>query len=242
MNSLQSENGRKGKRRGVYMLKSKLGVVLAVKCIGLSFISGSCFAKLPKTWTPLSPVLVARMEQSTLKMKLSEDDVNGIITYLNNMQAPTPELVKLQAKLPKTALELLRAAQSRGVDLSEAENMATYLYGLVDKFQFKHINKFDENTSHIIGREWQEIDYSGENMTWEKQQLKYQPYGIVNFKSRAQLERFFPIESKLSYLLKFMSRKSKCFNSLILILFKIRDQFLLSTFFNIYFINSFLHA
>ena len=35
----------------------------------------------------------------------------------------------------------------------------------------------------IIGREWHEIDYSGESMTWQKQKIKYAPYGISNFKT-----------------------------------------------------------
>ena len=39
------------------------------------------------------------------------------------------------------------------------------------------------NTSHIIGRNWWEINYSGENMTWQGQKTKYAPYGITDFKS-----------------------------------------------------------
>jgi len=36
-------------------------------------------------------------------------------------------------------------------------------------------------------------------MTWQSQKKKYAPYGITNFKSLDNLEKFFPIESKLPY-------------------------------------------
>lgn len=179
---------------------SKSKTTLLVSLLFLTLVASSpSIAIVPKNWSPLTPVLLSRYEQIDAKMKLSEAQVNSIIRYLTDLKTPTPELTKLQYVLPKTTLELLRSIQLRGVDLSEAEKMAVYMQGLVTKFQFRQINKFDENTSHIIGREWPEIDYSGENMTWEAQRLKYMPYGIEDFKSAEQLARFFPIEAKLPY-------------------------------------------
>jgi len=163
------------------------------------FTSSQSIAIVPRNWSPLTPVLLSRYEQQDPKMKLSEAQVNATIRYLTELQTPTPELSNLQHTLPKTTLELLRSVQSRGVDLAEAEKMAKYMQGLLAKFQFRYVNKFDENTSHIIGRDWPEIDYSGEGMTWEKQRLKYMPYGIEDFKSAEQLARFFPVEAKLPY-------------------------------------------
>jgi len=172
-------------------------LVLVFSCL---FIAPSAsMANVPKAWAPLSITLLGRYEQQEPKMKLNEQQVENFISYLNKLKTPTPELIKLQTKLPKTTLELLRATQSRGVDLAEAEKMASYLYTLVDKCKFKHVNKFDENTSHIIGRDWPEIDYTGEGMTWEAQRLKYLPYGIEDFRSAAQLAKFFPVEAKLPY-------------------------------------------
>ncbi|MBN8828167.1 MAG: hypothetical protein J0H68_05620 [Sphingobacteriia bacterium] len=46
--------------------------------------------------------------------------------------------------------------------------MALFLNEIVIKYDLKNIEAFDENTSHIIAKEWHEIDYSGENMTWQK--------------------------------------------------------------------------
>jgi hypothetical protein len=102
----------------------------------------------------------------------------------------------------ETPSEVLMAVSKRGLDLKEAEKMAEYLVAVVNAFRFSNAAAFDENTSHIIGREWSEIDYSGESMTWQKQQAKYRPYGIENFKSLECLKKFIPVESRLPYFKK----------------------------------------
>jgi hypothetical protein len=58
-----------------------------------------------------------------------------------------------------------------------------------------------------MGRQWHEIDYSGEGMTWEKQKAFYAPYGIDHFKSLACLEEFFKVESQLPYFRKIYKPK-----------------------------------
>ncbi len=95
--------------------------------------------------------------------------------------------------------ELLFAIQARGLDKQEAEKIAAYLQHVPKEYHIHKVAKFDENTSHIIGREWHEIDYSGEGMTWEGQKAKYKSYGITNFKSVTNLKKFFPVESQLAY-------------------------------------------
>ncbi|MEM8562481.1 MAG: hypothetical protein AAGF57_09625, partial [Pseudomonadota bacterium] len=86
-----------------------------------------------------------------------------------------------------------------GLRLDEAERMANYLDGVPATYAINNTAYFDENTSHIIGREWHEIDYTGEGMDWQQQKQKYAPYGITHFKSLDNLQRFFPIESTLPY-------------------------------------------
>lgn len=158
--------------------------------------------QLPSAWNKFGTILQARYEQPQTKMKLSQAQLNSFISFLENLTQPTPELLKLQVILPKTTLELIRAIESRGVTLVEAEKMAAYLQTVSARFSIKNVAAFDENTSHIIGREWSEIDYGGEGMTWQKQQLKYKPYGITNFKTLENLTKFFPVESKLPYFKK----------------------------------------
>jgi hypothetical protein len=146
--------------------------------------------------------LINRVEQSSLKMKISAERANSFVEFLTALQKPTPKLMRLEDVLPKTTLELLMAVHERHLALTEAEEMAEYLQTLVEKFQFQNLSAFDENTSHIIGREWHEIDYSGEGMTWQKQRQHYLPYGIIDFKSVGSLSKFFPVESELSYFKK----------------------------------------
>lgn len=154
---------------------------------------------LTPTWEPFKPILIQRLNQKAPKMQLNAKQVASFVQYLNQLESPTNNLSQLEKIMPKTSLELLMATHNRNLPLSEAEKMAAYLDILVHKYNFKNLNAFDENTSHIIGREWHEIDYSGENMTWRKQQLKYQPYGITDFKSLDTLKKFFVVESKLPY-------------------------------------------
>ncbi|KIJ88837.1 hypothetical protein [Rickettsia asembonensis] len=80
--------------------------------------------------------------------------------------------------------------------------MAKYLQELVGFYNFQNVAAFDENTSHIIGRQWHEIDYSGESMTWQGQKAKYARYDITDFKSVDCLKKFFKVESKLPYFTK----------------------------------------
>lgn len=158
--------------------------------------------RVPELWHKFGPILQSRYEQSKPKMKLSLEQVNSFISFINNPKLDAPQLLALQTILPKTTLELLRAVESRGVTLNEAEQMALYLQIVPEKFGIKNIAAFDENTSHIIGRDWHEIDYNGEGMTWKKQQLKYKPYGITNFKTLDNLTKFFPVEAQLPYFKK----------------------------------------
>lgn len=154
---------------------------------------------LLKEWQPLCPILQSRVEQKAHKMKLNESAAHTLEQHLQTEQFNFVYLAKLQQLMPKTTTELLMAAYNRGLNKREADLMAKYLIAEVNLYQFKNLPAFDNNTSHIIGREWYEIDYSGENMTWKKQKEKYTPYGVLHFKSLACLKKFFSVESKLPY-------------------------------------------
>jgi len=154
---------------------------------------------LPQKWQPLCPVLQTRVLQTVKKMRLQESEANSLEHYLQTLNENFVYLPKLQTIMPKTTTELLRATEKRGLEKGEADKMAGYLINQVAFFKFKNLSAFDNNTSHIIGREWHEIDYSGERMTWIKQREKYAPYGITNFKSLACLQKFFPVEARLPY-------------------------------------------
>lgn len=155
--------------------------------------------QLPIEWAVLDPIICARLTQPIQKMKLTKHQVNHFIGFLWTIPPSTPSLLALTDLLPKTTLALLRGVEMRGVPLDEAEKMAAYLSKVPEIYSVHNIAAFDENTSHIMGRQWHEIDYSGEGMTWQQQQQKYAPYDITDFKSLVNLEKFFPVESQLPY-------------------------------------------
>lgn len=156
--------------------------------------------RLPESWENLCDILEQRVSQTMPKMKLKESEVVALEQFLATRTFV--QIHALHSLLPKTSIELLMAIRFRGVPADEAQSIAHYLKDIVASCQFQNIKAFDNNTSHIIGREWHEIDYSGEGMTWKKQQEHYAPYGITNFRTLENVKKFFPVESKLPYFKK----------------------------------------
>lgn len=185
--------------------------VLFVLYIGQVQASRHC--NMPEVWQSLCPILERRIEQTQSKMKLQEPIVLDLESFLNKRHYPFEALHALQKVMPKTTIELLMAVRFRGVSVEHAEGIARYIKTIVNACQFKNKSAFDENTSHIIGREWQEIDYSGEGMTWQKQKSKYASFGITNFKTEENVKKFFSVESRLPYFKKiYQPENCKIFN------------------------------
>lgn len=153
-------------------------------------------------WGNLCSVLQKRITQSHLKMKLEKSVVVKFENFLLKSNLSLSSLKELQHIAPKTTIELLMAIAFRCVTIEDAEGIARYLNTMVLSYDFENINAFDENTSHIIGRDWHQIDYSNEGMTWKKQKEKYQCYNITNFKTLENIKKFFKVESKLPYFKK----------------------------------------
>jgi hypothetical protein len=140
-------------------------------------------------------------------MKLREADVQQISLLLSQDHFAWVHMQELRKLAPKTTLELLFSICFRDLSKEEADKIAGYLLELLQKFHFQYPAKFDANTSHVIGRKWHEIDYSGEGMTWQSQRKKYQPYGIIDFRTKENIAAFFQIESKLPYFKKIYQPK-----------------------------------
>ncbi|MBX9804943.1 MAG: hypothetical protein K2Y18_04215 [Alphaproteobacteria bacterium] len=179
------------------MTKHVLKLILPM--VLFAWHTGARECRLPSEWQELCRILNARVAQKQPKMKLEDAEASSLETFLRETKADLPNLNALKTILPKTTLELLMAIHKRGLSAEESELMAAYLKDLTAAFQFQNVGAFDNNTSHIIGREWHEIDYTGEGMTWKKQRAKYAPYGITHFKSLDCLEKFFPVEARLPY-------------------------------------------
>ena len=93
--------------------------------------------------------------------------------------------------MPRSLVELARAVAERGVSVEEADAIARYLVRVVDALRFERLAVFDENHSHVCGREWHEIDYSGEGMTWRSQRDDWAPKGVVDFKRARHIHAYF---------------------------------------------------
>ncbi len=165
---------------------------------------------LPNQWGDLCHILENRLNQKSLKMKLTEREVLEFEKFLTTTKFDFLKLYELQKILPKTTIELLMSMVLRDVDFTQAEYIACYLQEVVQSCRFENIKAFDNNTSHIIGRKWHEIDYSGEAMTWQGQKEKYTPYGITDFRTLENMKKFFAVEGNLPYFNKIYKPIKKC--------------------------------
>jgi hypothetical protein len=147
-------------------------------------------------------VIEARVAQTKRKMKLEPAEGLRVARYVAEDFPSMPETVSLSRSMPKTAVELVRSVHERGVSPLEAEKMARYMARLSESLKPKNHAALDENTSHVIGREWEDIDYRDENLDGAKQKRIYTAKGIPHFKDAATLEHFFRVESKVPYFAK----------------------------------------
>ena len=147
----------------------------------------------------VADVISARVSQEKPKRKLTPGQGLHACCYALGDLPRMPSALRLSVLMPKTTIELLMAARERGLTRDEAEKMSAYLLRLRESMRMQNPKPFDENTSHVIGRQWHEIDYSGEGMTWQAQMDFYAPKGVPDFRSEASLRRFFEIEAKMPY-------------------------------------------
>lgn len=177
----------------------KYYAILFIVFISFSKVALAFDCKLNGTWQKLCPILEKRINQKQTKMKLKEYEAIQFQDYVLANNKSLSNIHNLIDTMPKTTIELIMGIIFRQTDCFEAEKIAIYLNDLIVYFQFKNPAAFDENTSHIIAKNWNQIDYSGESMTWQGQKAKYAKYGITDFKTIDNIKKFFPIESKLPY-------------------------------------------
>jgi len=160
-------------------------------------------------FAPLAEIVAVRVAQARRKMKLSEDEARAVCEALLAELPNMPEARRMVALMPKASIELVRSVRERGVPRDEAERMATFLLDTRTALQMDNTAAFDENCSHVVGREWSDIDYRDEGMQWEKQRNIYVPKGVLHFKDVANLRQFFRVESQAPYFQKVYGVKGK---------------------------------
>jgi hypothetical protein len=135
-------------------------------------------------------VIARRAAQAHPKMKLDPEAALAAARALLEV-AGREAFRRLHAVMPHSTVELARAVRERGVPTGEAEAIARYLVAFTRALAFERLAVFDENHSHVTGRDWDEIDYRGEGMTWREQQAYWSPRGVADFKRRAHIHAYF---------------------------------------------------
>lgn len=143
-------------------------------------------------------VIAKRSAQRERKMRLSADEALAAATALLDV-ADREAFRSLVAVMPRSTVELARAVHERGVPVEEAETIARYLADVAATLAFERLHVFDENHSHVTGREWHEIDYSGEGMTWQGQRDYWTPHGVRSFETAADIHAYFVGAEKLPH-------------------------------------------
>jgi hypothetical protein len=138
----------------------------------------------------VADVIARRMAQRTPKMRLDaaagERAGRAVLAVSDR-----PSFGALHRAMPRSTVELARAIAERGLELAEAEAIATYLVRVVDALDFERLATFDDNHSHVTGRDWHQIDYSGEGMSWQGQRDYWVPRGVGSFKRAADIHAYF---------------------------------------------------
>ncbi len=149
--------------------------------------------------TRAAGIIDRRVKQRSPKMKLTKAQAINLAGYLLRDLAMMPNTTLLYYEMPRATLELVRAVHERGVSKQEAEKISSYLLRFIDSMDFGNLKQLDINHSHIIGREWEQIDYSGEPLDPQRQKRNGQRMGVMNFKEARYIHKYFVHASKAKY-------------------------------------------
>jgi hypothetical protein len=140
--------------------------------------------------------IARRVAQPRPKMKLSRSEA---LTAALALLEHGPRFRVLHDVMPRSTVELARAVRDRDLPIDEAERIAIYLVEVVRALDFARLATFDENHSHVTGRDWPQIDYTGEGMTWQSQKADWQPRGVTDFRTVTSIHAYFVGAEKLPH-------------------------------------------
>jgi hypothetical protein len=161
------------------------------RCGGSSSLTEALGALTREGYGAAARHISRRVRQRRPKMKLGRAEACAAVTALRRLAAASPTMRALHDVMPRSLIELARAVAERGVGRREAKAMAAYLVGLVQTLRPGNLAQLDENHSHVIGRDWPEIDYGGEGTSWRARRAYWRRYGVKDFKRAEHLQRYF---------------------------------------------------
>ena len=143
-------------------------------------------------------VIARRVAQARAKMRLTRQEGRAAAASLVAL-ADREAWRALHAVMPRSTVELARAVAERGLPVADAEAIARYLVQVVGALRFERLATFDDNHSHVTGRDWHEIDYSGEGMTWQGQKAYWVPRGVVSFRKAEHIRAYFTAAERMEH-------------------------------------------
>ncbi len=132
-------------------------------------------------------------------MRLSGEEGLRAASYLLEGLPVMPRVRALIGVMPKTCVELVRGVNERGVQAQDAESIADYLARMIDSMRLARVGTFDECCSHVLGRRWSQVDYSGESLDPRKQERFYSSRGVPDLLTAVHVRRYFAVESEMPY-------------------------------------------
>lgn len=143
-------------------------------------------------------VIARRWAQRAPKMRLDGAAAEAAARAVLGL-ADREAFVALHRVMPRSTVELARSTVERGVAVADAEAIAGYLVRVVAALDFERRATFDDNHAHVTGRDWHQIDYAGEGMTWQGQRDYWVPRGVAGFKRAADIHAYFVGAERLSH-------------------------------------------
>jgi hypothetical protein len=151
------------------------------------------------SFSALNDIIARRVAQSKTKMKLTPDEGRLAEGYLRSDLPLMPTASALAGRMPKTTIEIIRAIHERNVTREDAEGMAAYLNRMLDSMHLSKLDTFDDCCSHVLGRRWDQIDYSGEGQSWQSQERLYSSRGAPDLLTAEHVRKYFAVESRMPY-------------------------------------------
>jgi hypothetical protein len=135
-------------------------------------------------------VIAGRVAQAQPKMRLTASEARTAALAVRDLAGSEP-VRALHDVMPRSTVELARAVAERDLPPADAVAIAAYLVQFVAVLDFERLATFDDNHSHVTGRHWHDIDYSGEGMTWQRQRAYWAPRGVADFRTVASIHAYF---------------------------------------------------
>lgn len=150
----------------------------------------------------LADAIERRVGQKGKKMGLTAKQADALSADLMRLLPKMPKASMLADLMPRSVVELVASVSQRKLALKDAEDIASFHIQLTGAMGFRNLKQFDSNHSHVIGRRWNQIDYSGEGVTWRQRQRQWSGAGVKDFRTAGSICRYMRAASRKAYFMR----------------------------------------